>query len=291
MAIHYICNFCKDTGYIGSYEMLHCTCTIGIKCERRDEMEVQFAINMVPVDVDTDVSEIEYENDDDEYERMMDDNFGPGEDRYIEGLDILCPNCRTSGYLSTTPIIYCDCPRGLYYNGNTQALRELIGDRNMFIRDVVNDEEYHHNMNNIESLQNLPFDENIYYTHAGDMRSIDGVDYTIWDEDTSTSIHTEEYDTASGIECNLCHMSGYISTTPIEYCTCEMGRFYQGDLDIAVFLEGVSSYGINFIMSSEKYNELVDSLDLMENLPFDENTLFVRSDIQCYSYQRDYPNC
>jgi hypothetical protein len=121
--------------------MLHCTCTIGIKCERKDEMEVQFAINMVSVDVDQ----------------------ADTDDEYTQTLNVICRSCHTSGYLCTNPIMYCGCPKGLYYAGYTEVLFQLMDDTGTFMNDIIPEDEYMSNMMNTLYLQQLPFDTNVVF--------------------------------------------------------------------------------------------------------------------------------
>lgn len=165
MGIHFICNLCKDTGYVMDMSELHCTCAIGTRCERNDNREVQYVINMTTVEIDS--GGIEHV--------LYDFVHGEYDDPVIE-----CDKCNTTGYISTTPIVYCECPKALYYQGKITEALEMAGGGAWSVYDIIDKDEVLCRDENIEYFQVLPFDENVFHKHAGEMRSIEGIEYTDW---------------------------------------------------------------------------------------------------------------
>lgn len=132
---------------------LHCTCAIGTRCERNDNREVQYVINMTTVEIDSGG-----------IEHMLYD-FVHGEyDSYMD----YCTTCDDTGYASTSPIIYCECVKGCYYEGNIEGIDEILGYSDWSVNDIIGDDELNANDINIEYLQELPLDENMHYPCPGD---------------------------------------------------------------------------------------------------------------------------
>ena len=74
-----------------------------------------------------------------------------------------------------------------------------------------------------------------------------------------------EYEEIINTYCSECNTSGYITTTPIKYCNCTLGLFYQGK--ISEIKQDVFETG-ELILPYIEYNRLIDTIDLFYELPF-----------------------